>query len=122
MRSNYYLITFSQEKSNKFFTARFENIVRSPRGRNKDSLLVRLRRLLVNILLIVLIDAFEPVVAGFYERLWGEVIKLLMLANLLNVVWPGAENAVIMVKRAISVRHVSADKSVKDINVMYRIH
>ena len=76
---------------------------------------------MANILLIVLIDAFEPVVAGFYECFWGKVIKLLMLANLFNLVRPGAENAVIMIERTISVRHVSADKSVKDINVMYGI-
>jgi len=76
---------------------------------------------LANILLIVLIDALERVVSGFYERLWGEVIKLLMLVNLLNVVRPGAKNAVIMVESAISVHHVSADKSMEDINVMYRI-
>ena len=121
MRSNYYLITFSQQKSNEFFTARFENIGHSPRGRNKNSLPVSLRRLLANIFLIVLIDALERVVAGFYERFWGKVIKLLMLANLFNLMRSGAENSIIMVKRAIPVHHVSADKSMKDINVMYGI-
>jgi hypothetical protein len=121
MRSNDDLITFSQEKSNKFLTARFENIGHSPRGRNEDNLLVRLRRLLANILLIVLIDAFETVVAGFYERFWGKVIKLLMPTDLFNVVRSGAENAVIMVERAIPVHHVSADKSMNDINIMYGI-